>query len=164
MTIGIYQINIGNYVYFGSSKNVENRLKDHEKHLKLGKHGNKKMQDVYNKHQSFDAYCVCETELNNRFIVEQDYINTHYGLKECLNINSRASGGNGMPIGRNTWSKGKKVHSEEHKLKVAESNKLKPRTLGKTWKQQIIECPHCAKTGGASTMKRYHFNNCKEKK
>lgn len=28
---------------------------------------------------------------------------------------------------------------------------------------EIIECPHCAKTGAASQMKRWHFNNCKEK-
>ena len=26
-----------------------------------------------------------------------------------------------------------------------------------------ITCPHCSKTGGHVNMKRYHFNNCKEK-
>jgi hypothetical protein len=28
--------------------------------------------------------------------------------------------------------------------------------------QTELTCPHCKKTGGASNMKRYHFNKCKE--
>ncbi len=27
--------------------------------------------------------------------------------------------------------------------------------------QELIKCPHCEKEGGASNMKRYHFDNCK---
>lgn len=27
--------------------------------------------------------------------------------------------------------------------------------------QRIIECPHCRKTGGATGMRKWHFNNCK---
>jgi len=30
--------------------------------------------------------------------------------------------------------------------------------------QQQLTCPHCQKTGGASNMKRYHFEHCKENK
>lgn len=30
--------------------------------------------------------------------------------------------------------------------------------------QQQLTCPHCNKTGGASNMKRYHFERCKENK
>ena len=31
-------------------------------------------------------------------------------------------------------------------------------------KKEIIECPHCNKTGGFPQMKQWHFDNCKEKK
>jgi group I intron endonuclease len=35
---------------------------------------------------------------------------------------------------------------------------------GKTFTQKKIECPFCGKVGGEGNMKRYHFDNCKEKK
>lgn len=31
-------------------------------------------------------------------------------------------------------------------------------------KKPTATCPHCGKIGGAPVMKRYHFDNCKEKK
>lgn len=31
-------------------------------------------------------------------------------------------------------------------------------------KREQITCPHCGKAGGASNMKRYHMDNCKDKK
>ena len=47
--------------------------------------------------------------------------------------------------------------SDDVKNKISQSKK------GKKIKPQIrITCPHCNKTGGASTMKRYHFDNCKK--
>lgn len=52
-----------------------------------------------------------------------------------------------------------KTHSEESKRKMAES--LKGNGLGV--KQKIVECPHCGKSGGSQTMKRWHFDNCKFK-
>jgi hypothetical protein len=30
-------------------------------------------------------------------------------------------------------------------------------------KQKRVDCPHCGKEGGAATMKRWHFNNCKQR-
>ncbi len=45
-----------------------------------------------------------------------------------------------------------KKHSEETKQKM---RKPKP--------QKYITCPYCGKNGGASNMKRYHFDNCKSK-
>lgn len=46
---------------------------------------------------------------------------------------------------------------------IPDETKEKMRTshLGKT--QPIIKCPHCNKNGGASNMKRWHFDNCKFK-
>jgi group I intron endonuclease len=51
-------------------------------------------------------------------------------------------------------NKGKKT-SDETKLKISKANS-KP--------QKKITCPYCNKTGGTPNMKRYHFDNCKNKK
>lgn len=55
-------------------------------------------------------------------------------------------------------------HSEETKQKIRESNLGK--NLGKKYpykKQKQLECPYCNLEGGISNMKRYHFDNCKNK-
>lgn len=31
----------------------------------------------------------------------------------------------------------------------------------KGYKQEIVQCPHCSKSGAITNMKRYHFENCK---
>lgn len=46
--------------------------------------------------------------------------------------------------------------SDETKNKISQSKKDK-----KITPQIRITCPNCNKTGGASMMKRYHFDNCK---
>lgn len=50
---------------------------------------------------------------------------------------------------------GPSKHTEETKIKIANSLRLKPR--------DNVTCPHCGKTGGAIAMPRWHFDNCKEK-
>ena len=44
-----------------------------------------------------------------------------------------------------------KQHSEAMSSKISKLNSSQ------------ISCPHCSKIGGHVNMKRYHFNNCKEK-
>ena len=46
--------------------------------------------------------------------------------------------------------------NEAHKKKISEANKNK--------KKEIVICPCCGKTGGISSMKRWHFDKCKEHK
>ena len=68
-------------------------------------------------------------------------------------------------------------HSEETKQKMSEAHKGNQSRLGqvkssaekakqsiamKGKTQAILTCPHCQKTGG-NAMKRWHFDNCKEK-
>lgn len=48
-----------------------------------------------------------------------------------------------------------KVLSDETRKKISDSSKGKP-------KPKVI-CPHCGKEGGISSMKQWHFNNCKFK-
>ncbi len=45
-----------------------------------------------------------------------------------------------------------KHHSDESKKKASNTKKNAPR----------LTCPHCAKIGARSQMKRYHFDNCKK--
>ena len=45
-------------------------------------------------------------------------------------------------------------------------NHLREVNLGKTKpykKQTKIKCPYCNKEGGSSNIKRYHYDNCKNK-
>lgn len=48
-----------------------------------------------------------------------------------------------------------KVASDEAKAKMSQMKKGKA--------QQVVSCPHCPKIGGLSSMKRYHFEKCKQK-
>ncbi len=62
---------------------------------------------------------------------------------------------------------------EETKLKMSEAHKgkvLSEETKNKMSKAKKgvpfrkVTCPHCGKIGGAATMPRWHFNNCKQLK
>lgn len=60
--------------------------------------------------------------------------------------------------GREPWNKGlnnTRTWSEEEKTR-----RLK--TVNRNKKARIV-CPHCHKVGGEPAMKRWHFDNCKEK-
>lgn len=48
------------------------------------------------------------------------------------------------------------THSDETKLKMSEAKKGK--------KKPTMECPHCNKIGGVPQIKRWHLDNCKQKK
>ena len=54
----------------------------------------------------------------------------------------------------NSYTLGFKI-SNEHKAKISLAHK--------GIKQKIVECPYCIIKGGISAMKRFHFNNCKNK-
>jgi hypothetical protein len=45
--------------------------------------------------------------------------------------------------------------TQEHKDKVSKAN------LGR--KHSVVVCPHCQKSGGVTSMPRWHFDNCKYK-
>jgi len=47
--------------------------------------------------------------------------------------------------------------------KLSQTTKLKMSVSRKNVSQKIVYCPHCNKHGGASVMKRWHFDNCKNK-
>lgn len=72
----------------------------------------------------------------------------------------------------NVRKPGEYSHSEETRRKMSESRKdrvVSPCTKAKIGDalrgipKEVICCPHCGKVGGASAMKRWHFDNCKQK-
>jgi len=56
--------------------------------------------------------------------------------------------------------KPKPERSKEHIANLANANKLNGEKRKGTHQKQLT-CPHCAITGGAGALKRYHFDNCK---
>jgi hypothetical protein len=121
--------------------------------------------------------------------VTDEFINNN---KNCLNICSGGIGGNlgGVPhnkgkttptevkakqslakIGKPSPRKGA-VLSEEAKQKISFANKgfkhsqetkEKMSAFKFGMKYRKVECPHCHTVGGAATMPRWHFDNCRNK-
>lgn len=58
-------------------------------------------------------------------------------------------------LGRPSPMKGK-THSDEARAKMREAGKGKPKAK--------VECPHCLKQIAVNTAKRWHFDNCKDRK
>ena len=56
-----------------------------------------------------------------------------------------------------------RVVSDETKAKLSASNKGKP-SPKKGIPRPKLTCPHCGQEGGNSSMKRWHFDNCKLKR
>lgn len=65
----IYQINIGNTVYIGSTNNYSRRMNEHLDQLKLNQHHNRKLQDSYLTHKQFDSKILLELESYSRYRV-----------------------------------------------------------------------------------------------
>jgi len=156
--IGVYQITIGNYFYFGSSDNCMKRcLKEHLVSLQKGKHGNKKMQSVFNKHQTFSWEVVedCD-DRGMAYAVEQSYVHSNFGRPYCLNLNPNVSK---PPVGPN---KGK-TFSDEHKAKMSKSKKGQkyPNRKSPTTVRQV--CIYCKRDYASKDITRFHNDKCKEK-
>ena len=87
--IGIYKIKIADYFYFGSSKNIKNRIKQHSYQLKKSCHGNSFMQNVFDKYGIFEWEVVELCALDIRIERENSYIKEHNDNKFCMNIGCR---------------------------------------------------------------------------
>lgn len=73
---GIYQINVKNNIYVGSSKNINRRYWEHLWKLKNKKHPNTHMQNLYDKYQenSFVLSVLEKCDIENLIINEQKWI------------------------------------------------------------------------------------------
>jgi group I intron endonuclease len=158
MASGIYQINIGDYFYFGQSVDLKKRKRTHLAALEQGKHPNPHMQRVYNKYPDFQwqevSYCS-PTELDEQ---EQRLLDAFWGTEGCMNIARDARAPRrGIKHSEETLKKlrGRK-HSEETMEKIREAAK---RRRGKKFSAE-----HRRKLSEAKDPTVYHFVNKKTKR
>ena len=129
MTCGIYRLEFPNgKFYYGSAIDVDRRLAQHKKDLRAGKHCNPQMQFTFNKYGSFEFEQIVTCAPHTRLLWEQSYLDEFVGNCECLNVNTKASGG-GANKGRRFPNRKKAgPMSPEHKAKIAAAMKGKPKT------------------------------------
>jgi hypothetical protein len=128
----IYKINIDDYEYIGSTynkKGPEERRRQHVRGLIKGTHVNKKMQNVFNKHQTFRYTVLCSClKLEHLIHIEEEFILQSMNVlkDKCLNLTLSYSGGSG-------WMKFK---SSEEIQKIHSKRRLSPS------RQQIRNLAH----------------------
>jgi len=163
--IGIYKITniINNKCYYGSSKNVEKRWRDHKNQLNRNSHINSKLQRAWNKYgeNSFIFEIVEECEKTKLFEIEQKYLN----LEPDYNIGINACGGDNLTNNPNRdkiiekIKKGSKLWRDS--LSDVERNEIfsKPLDKNPNWRggvtYQYCECGIRIGTG------HKHCNKCR---
>ena len=145
MNSGLYQINIGDYFYFGQAQDLKKRKSQHLNHLKKGTHVNPIMQNVYNKYQEFDFQEVLHCSVDDLDQQEQRLLDAFWGTEGCMNIAKDAKafhrGLKHTEESKKKMSeahKGKKI-SEEHKRKMSEAKKGNKNSQDKTPRTFIHE-------------------------
>ena len=152
------------YKYSGSGGYWKNHIK---------KHGKKFIKTIWVSDLYYDTSIVehaLHFSIENNIVESNDWANLilENGLDGAITGTIRSKESrikqSVSAKGRNAWNKGKQ-DSDDIKIKKSNSHKGKtPWNKGKICNPQpIVTCPRCNKTGGASNMKRYHFDNCKLK-
>ncbi len=94
-------------------------MHQHASDLRLGKHGNSRMQNAYNKYQQFSFKVIEECEPDITIALEQYWINT---VDPDLNINRVAASRLGTRVSEATLAKLRgRTRSEETKQKVRDA-------------------------------------------
>ena len=163
--------------YYGSSNNIKRRWSQHTTDLRGNYHHCSHLQNSWNKHgeESFEfsifAYCFEESLLDYEQILLDLYVGKDYCYNESPDATAPFAGRQHTEetkaqmreakLGENNVMYGK-THSDETKAKISAAKKGKP-SKKKGVPEKKIECPHCGLVGGQSNMKRWHFDNCKQK-
>jgi hypothetical protein len=127
----------------------KNLSKDHKQKLSASKLGEKNPMSGKKHSEEHKAY-LSKINLgeNNHF----------YGKTHDEETRKKISDAAKKRVGEKSNRYGKS-HSEETKQKFSQMYKGKTRLIP----HEIVECPHCKKQGIKPNMKRWHFENCKEK-
>jgi group I intron endonuclease len=125
MNCGIYKISWRNngYYYYGQALNFKRRKSGHISTLKKNKHGNRRVQRIFNKYGLPDIVIIedCIPDLLDER--EQYYLSLHFGKRYCCNLSKEASSQKGLRHSEKTKKKlslkhtGKKL-SEAHKQSI----------------------------------------------
>jgi group I intron endonuclease len=93
---GVYKIinRANNKFYVGSSKNIEERFGHHVWELKKGGHHCHPLQFACNKYglENLELEIIAETSEEERYAVEQQYLDAHCGKDYCYNLSAAATG------------------------------------------------------------------------
>lgn len=90
MKSGVYQIQVGPYVYYGSSSRLTSRKSAHKRSLEKGTHGNRFMQRAYNRYGYFVFTVIRECSPEEAVKYEQELINRAWGCSALMNAASNA--------------------------------------------------------------------------
>lgn len=79
-----------------------------------------------------------------------------------MNVNTAESAAKGIETKKKNGTYGNTNITPESIAKQI-ATKKRNGTTSKGWSKPVCTCPHCGKSGGIPTMKRWHFDNCKSK-
>ena len=84
---GVYRIDLGGgWFYLGSSKDLTKREGKHRWELGRGDHGNKILQNVFNKYQKFDFIVLGRYPVGEILGHEQVLLDKHFKDPKCANV------------------------------------------------------------------------------
>lgn len=160
--IGVYAVvnKATHRAYVGSSANLSKRLIAHKSAIKTQKflHYQGYAEDVIKfGFNSFDFRVLKETKtIDEARELEEAFLEIF--LTDLYNVSPSWKGGSGASrtnVQPYIEGAAKRLATPGYRQKLSDACK---------GKRQIVECPHCAKSGGGGNMRRYHFDNCKVKK
>jgi group I intron endonuclease len=99
---GVYTIRCksNGKIYVGSSKNVTNRFTIHKDHLRNNKHGNRSLQEDFNRYgeADFEFVKVLLCREDDLFIFEEAYMKKYNSLDESFGYNCFTAGKKGRSL------------------------------------------------------------------
>jgi predicted GIY-YIG superfamily endonuclease len=161
MTIGVYAVvnKVNNRAYIGSSKRVELRLINHKSYINtrnfLHYQGYEEDANIFNV-ADFEFKLIKATNtIEEAKELEAAFIELF--LDKLYNKSPSATGASGVKRDRAKYIQGaaKRNSDPEYAKKLSDACK---------GKRQLVVCPTCGLSGGGGNMRRYHFDNCRNKK
>lgn len=127
------------------SHGIRRHTKEDKKRMSEKAKGRKQSKDTLEKKSiAMKNFWKDNEELKKQYV---QYAQTNFGNREYTQTKEFRENARQRMLGS--------TRSEETKQKISEANrgKLQPHHV----------CPHCKKEGKSNAMKRWHFDNCKEK-
>lgn len=91
---GLYIIRLSDtHFYGGRTTSFRRRWRNHLRDLKKGTHDNIRMQRVFNKYGRFEPEVLQRLKRDEHAEAEQEWLDTHYRKKGCVNLSPHALGG-----------------------------------------------------------------------
>ena len=84
--IGVYKIQVGEYIYIGQSIDIEERFMCHKRFLRKNVHCNKLIQSLYNENPNSISFEIIEECSIEELGEKEKYYIKHYNSQYILNI------------------------------------------------------------------------------